>query len=490
MRVPCTLCLALVVPLGAVSARAAEQPEADPAQSVQVRQALRLFQEWADATIAFQRIPGASMGFVADQKLVWAKGFGYADVATKKPATPETIYGICSISKLFTSISVMQERDAGKLHLDDPVSEYLPYVDLKPASKDSPPPTIASLLTHSSGLPREAAQPYWTGPDFEFPMEQQIVDGLGSQKMLYPPERYFQYSNLGLTLAGEIVEKVSGEDYRTYVTGAILKPLGLSHTTPYLPEGERGKLLATGYGSLTREGTRETMPFYDARGVAPAAGFASNVIDLAAFASWQFRLFDNGGTDVLKASTLRDMQRVHWVDPDWKTTWGLGFGIYHQGDETLVGHTGHCPGYNTTIRMDPPKKIAAVVLTNAMNDSPQRIARQLLRVVGPALEQARTSANHGTPSTPNPDVERFTGLYRSAWGETIVVPWRDGLAALGVPTDDPMNDLVELKHVDGGTFRRIRKDSGDLGEEVVFETGPDGKTSRMRWFENYSRKVR
>lgn len=145
MKSQYTLRLAILLLFFAVPTRGAEQREAaDPVQSVQVQQALRLFQEWADVAIAFEKIPGASIGFVADQKLAWSKGFGYADMATKRPVTPETVYGICSISKLFTAISVMQQRDAGKLHLDDPVSEYLPYIDLAPASKDSPAPTVAS----------------------------------------------------------------------------------------------------------------------------------------------------------------------------------------------------------------------------------------------------------------------------------------------------------------------------------------------------------
>ena len=159
--------------------------------------------------------------------------------------------------------------------------------------------------------------------------------------MLYPSDRYFQYSNLGLTFAGEIVEKVTSKNYEDYVEEHILKPLRLLHTTPYLPATERGKMLAKGYGALKRDGSRAVMPFYETRGIAPAAGFASNVKDLAAFASWQFRLLgnENSKTEVLKPSTLREMQRVHWVDPDWETTWGLGFRVARKDNQTWVGIT-------------------------------------------------------------------------------------------------------------------------------------------------------
>jgi CubicO group peptidase (beta-lactamase class C family) len=207
--------------------------------------------------------------------------------------------------------------------------------------------------------------------------------------MLYTSDRYFQYSNLGLTLAGEVVEKTSSKSFEDYVQEAILHPLGLKNTTPFMPEEQREKGLATGYSAINREGVRERQPFYQTRGIAPAAGFASNVRDLAAFASWQFRLLEKGGEEVLKASTLREMQRVHWVDPDWKTTWGLGFRVGQVEDQTLVGHNGACPGYFTALLMNPRKKIAAIVMMNAMNVAAGGMANQMLKIIGPSVEEKK-----------------------------------------------------------------------------------------------------
>ena len=106
------------------------------------------------------------------------------------------------------------------------------------------------LLTHASGLPRESDYPYWSPPDFRFPTHEQIVARIVSQPALYSPETNFQYSNLGLTLAGEVVAATSGMPYDRYVRSNILQPLGLSSTTPEMPESERGKRLATGYFQL------------------------------------------------------------------------------------------------------------------------------------------------------------------------------------------------------------------------------------------------
>jgi CubicO group peptidase (beta-lactamase class C family) len=170
---------------------------------------------WLDAQVAYNRIPGMSAAVVHDQHLLWSRGYGFANLEKKLPASADTIYSICSISKLFTSVAVTQLRDQGKLDLDDPVKKHLPWFNIKEAYPGSGPPTIRGILTHSSGLPRESDYPYWTEPDYPFPTHEQIVEKISKQEMLYPADTYYQYSNLGLTLAGEVVAAVSGQPPRT-----------------------------------------------------------------------------------------------------------------------------------------------------------------------------------------------------------------------------------------------------------------------------------
>jgi CubicO group peptidase (beta-lactamase class C family) len=180
-------------------------------------EALRLIDAWLEAQRDYERLPGISAAIVENQEVIFARGYGLADLEKKVKTTPSTIYSICSISKLFTSIAIMQLRDAGKLRLDDEVSEHLPWFNIKQQYPDSGPITIRSLLTHSSGLPRESDYPYWSKPDFHFPTREQLKEKLRQQKTLYPPSTYFQYSNLGMALLGEIVAEVSGMSYDDYV---------------------------------------------------------------------------------------------------------------------------------------------------------------------------------------------------------------------------------------------------------------------------------
>lgn len=456
------------------------------AQSVRehprVQEAVRLAEVWLDAQRDYDQIPGLSAAVVHDQEMVWSGGFGYADLERRDPATPRTVYSICSISKLFTSVALMQLRDAGKLRLDDPIGEHLPWFDLRRAHPDAPEITVEGVLTHSAGLPREANAPYWSGPDFPFPTREAIVAGLREQETLYPASQIWQYSNLGLTLAGEMVAALSGESYDAYVRRNVLQPLGLTSTYPEMPEELRGGRLATGYGFRGRDGQRPTLPFYQARGIAPAAGFASTVEDLGRFASWQFRLLDGEGGEVLKPNTLREMQRVHWVDPDFGTHWGLGFSVWREGDKTFTGHGGSCPGYRSNLALQPDSKIAAVVMANAMV-STGGYTQRLHEIVAPAVAFATDTTRK--PVTPDPSLRRYLGSYDDApWGgETAVVEWEGGLALLGLPSTNPVRDLAKLRKVEGEhTFRRVRKD-GSLAEPIVFEIGPDGRAIRY-WQHN------
>ncbi|MGB5659146.1 MAG: serine hydrolase domain-containing protein, partial [Thermoanaerobaculia bacterium] len=204
------LVLIVVAPVIAADDESASRPLGDDPR---VAEAVAAWETWVEYQLGVSRVPAASIGVVHDQELLTARGFGLANPDTGAPATPETIYSICSISKLFTSVALMQLRDQGLARLDSPVSDYLDWFTLQDAHPNDEAITVRRLLSHSSGLPRESDYPYWSDPDFVFPTHDEIVEQLSTQSTLYPSSRYFQYSNLGLTLVGEIVANVSGQDY-------------------------------------------------------------------------------------------------------------------------------------------------------------------------------------------------------------------------------------------------------------------------------------
>jgi CubicO group peptidase (beta-lactamase class C family) len=446
--------------------------------------AMAYIDAWLEAQQVYQQIPGISVGIVKDQDLIYSKGYGFADVKKKTPATAETVYSICSITKLFTAIGVMQLVEQGKLRLDDSLSTILPERMIRQQFTDSGPITIRTLLTHSSGLPRESEFPYWTGPEFKFPSKEEVADKLSEQQTLYPASTYFQYSNLGMLLLGEVIEKISGKPYDEYVNEYILSPLRLANTYAGLPQEIVGPKLATGYASLNRQGTRDPLPLYDAKAMLPSVGYSSTVEDLAQFAAWQFRLLNNGGKEILNAATLKEMQRVHWVDPDWRIHWGLGFVIIQQGTKTLTGHSGSCPGYRSTILLDPQEKLGFIVLTNTM-ENPWMYAQHMRNI----LLKGEKEKNNPPAEI---DLEEYTGLYNAQpfGSEKKVLTWYGHLAILDLPSANPLEDMTLLKHITGDIFQKIRRDEG-LGEEFIFERDPKtGKVARMWANSNYSAKIK
>jgi CubicO group peptidase (beta-lactamase class C family) len=483
MRWLASVVVASLLALAGIRAEDPPSVAADP----RVDEALTLARTWLEAQRAFDAIPGVSAAIVHDQEVLWSGGFGYADTASKRPARGDTMYSICSISKLFTSIAVMQLRDEGKLRLDDPVAKHLPWFTIKRTAPSGPEITIEGLLTHASGLPREADFPYWTTS--EFPTHDQIVARLVEQETLYPADKYFQYSNLGLTLAGEIVAAVSGQPYADYVRGRVLTPIGLTSTVPEMPSSERGHRLATGYSAGRREGGRVPIDFFTTNGIAPAAGYASTADDLARFASWQFRLLARGGRDVLAANTLAEMQRVHWVDPGFEVTWGLGFRVWRTDEKTFVGHDGSCPGFRTQLLLRPDEQVAVAFLANAQGVNVQQWSERVYQIVAPRVKEAIKEPGKG--SKPDPSLDPYVGTYESPGGiggEVAVVRWQGGLALLPLPTMDPMRALSKLKKVGAHTFRRIRTDES-LAEAVTFDIGPDGRAERIRQNSNYRLRV-
>ena len=467
------------------------------AQSVadhpRMREAAGLISVWLDAQRAYKGIPGVSAAVVHDQEVIWTGASGYANPESGIPATTGTAYSICSISKLFTAIGVMQLRDSEELRLDDRVADLIPWYDIQDAFENSPPVTVQGILTHSSGLPRESDHPYWIDP-FDFPTREQVEQRLAKQEMLYPSDRYYQYSNLGLTLAGEIVAEVSGEPYADYMRSRILDPIGMNSTWPDIGAYPFPDQIAVGYGAPRRDGSRSRMPPLAVEGISPAAGFASTVEDMARFGSWQFRILEVGGDEVLAGNTLREMQRVHWVDPDWETTRGLGFGVYRNKGVTYVGHSGLCPGFESTIQMYPPDRLGAVVMMNAIGLSPSALAREILRLVKPAVLQAVDEAKEDKDGASNVDggpkelpdeFQRFIGSYdENPWGgESAVVAWNGELAILWLPTMSPLDGLTRLEHVEGNTFRRIRGDE-EPGESYVFVEDGNGTVTGLRYHSN------
>lgn len=451
-----------------------------PGDDPEVKGAQRLFTAWVEGQIAYRGLPGIVVGVVADQELVWAAGFGFADVAAKRPMTPQTKFRMASHSKLFTAIAVMQLRDQGRLRLDDPVSKYLPWFGVKAAESDDPPITIEELLTHSSGLPREAG-PHWT--TYDFPTLEQLRNLAPERQAAFSPEVRWKYSNLAYSVAGMVVEAVSGESWANYIGKNIYEPLGMKDSS--VDTDVPG--LAVGYGRRMPDGTRAIMPFIDARGMAAATGITSTVEDMARFVSAQFPKQAADSPPVVSASSRRELHRVRMLENNWTRGSAIGFAVSRDKDKVYVGHGGGYPGYTTQTLIQLDSRVGVIVLTNTNDSNPGDIAQQLMNTVGEAVAKATTKAP--APVKWDPSWSRFAGLYRGPGGDSHVVELHERLVII-TPNAPNLDNQIKLEPIGDGRFRYVAPTGGGPVGEVVRFVEEGGRVVRMITGDSYVDRVK
>jgi CubicO group peptidase (beta-lactamase class C family) len=462
--------------LAAQAAPPASRLAADP----EVQAAQRLFSAWMEGQIAYRGLPGIVVGVVADQELVWSAGFGFANTAEKIPMSPETKFRMASHSKLFTATAIMQLREQGKLRLDDPVSRYLPWFQVKPAGPDDPPITIEELLTHSSGLPREAGA-HWT--TYEFPTEEQLRALTPERQAAFAPEVRWKYSNLAYSIAGLVIEAVSGEKWADYVQRHIFSPLGM--TSSSVDQNVSG--LAVGYNRRMPDGSRAVMPFVDARGMAAATGITSTVEDMAKFVSAQFRKGHMGDDRVLSTGSLREMHRVRVLENNWTSGNAIGFAVRRDRDRIYIGHGGGYPGYTTQTTINLDARVGVIVLTNTNDSDPGAIATQLMNTVGEAV--AKTSAPPPERVVWDPSWSRFAGYYRGRGGDSQVIELNQRLVIIN-PFATTLDNPIRLEPIGNGLFRYVAPVGGGPVGEVVRFVEEGGRVVRMITGDSYVERIR
>jgi CubicO group peptidase (beta-lactamase class C family)/D-alanyl-D-alanine dipeptidase len=333
-----------------------------------------------------KNIPAFSIALVDGDQTVWAAGFGHQDADKKVPATARTVYRVGSVSKLFTDIAVMQLVEQGELDLDAPVSRYL--ADFKPKSKFDEPITLRQLMAHRAGLVRES--PIGNYFDPTEPTLAATVASLNDTSLVYKPGTRTKYSNAGIAVVGQAVEKTAGIEFSKYVDDKILAPLAMKQSgfvlTPDLEEH-----LATAW-MWTYDGRRFVAPKF-ALGTAPAGNLYSSVLDLTKFV----RAINNGGrgdkSQLLKAETLAAMMKGD-------DKFGLGFQLSEFAGHRRVGHGGAVYGFSTQLEVLPDEKlgVVAVASLDGANGIVKRIAEHALRLM--LAKRAKKTATKFVTSGP------------------------------------------------------------------------------------------
>jgi CubicO group peptidase (beta-lactamase class C family) len=368
---------------------------------------------------AHEDIPGAVLGIWADgQENVAAHGV--LNAATGVRATPDSLFQIGSITKVWTATMIMQLVDEGRLSLDSTVAEVLPGVRLghEDASAQI---RIRHLLTHTSGIDGDIFTDTGRGAD----CVERYVDGLAEAPLVFPPGAAYSYCNSGFVLLGRIIEVLDDRGWDASLRERLTGPLGLAQTVT-LPEEAIVHRVATGHREHPNQDQLVSV-WGLPRSVGPAGLITASAHDLLVFA----RLHLDGGvaadsTRLLSPGSVSAMPQPQAPIPSLgrDEEIGLGWRLHRWDGRRVFGHDGGTIGQTAYLRIDPQAQVAACLLTNSP-DSRALFERLFSEVFGAYAGVAVPAGPQPAAQPPHLDLQRHAGRYeRTSWWYEVSV--RDG----------------------------------------------------------------
>lgn len=401
-------------------------------------------------------ITGLSIALVDDQRIVWAESFGYADKADNIPATPQTVYAVGSISKLFTATAAMQLAEQGKLDIDKPLQTYLPEFSMKSRFPDAGPITPRTIMTHHSGLPSDLRKGMWSKNPEPFTS---VVDRIKDEYVAYPPNFIFSYSNLGVTLLGHAIQNASNRDFVTYMDEALLRPMNMT-LSGFSARPDMKRFLAKGYRKGKETGEALT-PDRDL----PAGALLSNVLDLSRFMRMVFAQGMSGEHRILRSETLAEMLRPQNADVplDLDIRNGLGWMLgesasFSINDAGMVAdHGGGIPGFRSELMILPEQKLGVVILSNS-ESAGNTVVNLAVRTLKLAFEAKTGIQQHEVKKPvrvesklPVQDMQAYEG-----WYATIAGPVKITLSSGKLETEVMGKNMRLVPLADGGLGLRYK----------------------------------
>lgn len=365
-----------------------------------------------------EQVPGLAIAISQNGEVIYKHGFGYGELARKEPVTPETIFGIASVSKSFTALATMQLVEAGQLSVEDPVIHYLPQFQLA-GQPEMEKIQIHHLLSHSTGVApvKRREETLHFSEQIQYLSSDEI-------EILGEPGQYFSYCNDTFLLLGAIIEKLSGQSFRRYMTRKILDPLGMNRTTYSLEEVARFTNVSTPFEKNPATKAVEPVPWPTLGIYEVGGGIRSNVLDLLAYGEVYVNAKHCEEKLQLSQKTLQQMW-TPYIPVGEHQNYGYALEItadYH--GYTLVEHGGGQPGVSSNFGFVPEAGLVVAVLCNL---SAVPIRKIWLAAVHAALGLSMEQNDPIAPSYQLMDVELHSllGRYTSAEGSSLIL-YQDG----------------------------------------------------------------
>ncbi|MEO8478871.1 MAG: serine hydrolase [Gemmatimonadota bacterium] len=487
--------LALLVALLATPL-AAQQPDIPPDLDAFVQ-----------GVMADNGVPGLALTIVKDGKVLVAKGYGVRELGKPTPVDDATIFGIASNSKFFTATALAMLVEEGKLAWDAPVINYLPGFRLSDAWVTSQI-TIRDLLVHRSGLGLGAGDLlWWPGTDYS---RQEIVRRLRFIPLATSFRSAYAYDNVLYTVAGEVIQAVSGRTWEQFIAERILQPLGMADSRVGHSGAAGGGNVATPHDRI--DGVVQPIAPFATDNVNPAGGINASARDMA---KWMIMQLDSGRVagraPLFGLRSSRELTAI--VTPLGTSTntgefaplstrfngYALGMNVRDYRGAKLFTHTGGLPGYISRVAMMPELNLGVSVLTNHESSAMDPIVWQILdHYVGgstdwrsayrtanarndsmTAAAATRTSAARDSTARPSLPLTRYAGHYADAWYGGVDIAVESGKLVIRFShTLRLVGDLIPWQYE---TFTVRWRDRGLHADAfLTFTLDPRGRVAEAR----------
>jgi CubicO group peptidase (beta-lactamase class C family) len=427
------------------------------------------------------QVPGVALG-VVDQGSVAMRGLGVTSVEDPLPITAHAVFPIASISKTFAATALMRLVEQGKVELRAPVRTYLPdfRVQDETVSRDV---TIWNLLTHTSGWEGQIA-----GPDRGDETLKNFVGTLGGLMQLAPPGAAWSYNNAGFSVAGRVIETVTGMSINSAIRELVFKPLGLVHAGTTTGEFITHRF-ALGHLNHGEHPPTLQSPFVPSTSVT-AGGVGLCLTDLLAYAT--FHMGDgtaSGGGRVLERATLERMRTPQLRKQGTDDDIGIAWHLRTVGSIRTASHGGTLAGHILLLELVPERNFAIAILTNS--NSGWRLIQDVERAALKLYEGATFASNQAIahrglvetlpavePLATQPELAPYVGRYVRPMNSAIVRAENRHLVVQVRPNSGEPQPEMTLSFY--GPDRAVVIGGQDAGQSIEFVRTPDGKVNWIR----------
>ncbi len=422
--------------------------------SAQTDKRLKGIEKQFNSVLESTKAPGFAVAIVEGDKVIYAKGFGYADYENKIPADANTLFAIGSSTKAFTSALLGMLQEEGKLSLDDSPIKHVPELRFYNDEMNNNI-IIKDLMRHSTGLPRHDGSWYF------FPSDSK--DSLVARIQYHEPftgvRQQWYYNNFGFLLQGVITERITGESWEKNIEDKFFKPLGMNRSKTMIDGMKNGTNTAFGY-RLDNDRNIEKMDYFDIAGMSPAGSINSSVNDMSQWLKTWINKGKYGETQIIPEAYVKEAMSSKMVVsggmpkdemPDVQfSNYGYGWFLHSYKGHYMVEHGGNIDGFSASVALYPTDSLGIVVLTNQNGSAVPRLVRNIAadymlgvnktewakehkEAIEKALEKKEeakenTSVSNVKGTRPSHTLLDYTGFYENkGYGKFEIVVENDSL---------------------------------------------------------------